>query len=113
MREIKFRAWDKDDNVMKSSRTLRELMVADPIHDQVIDDYVFDQFIGLHDKNGKEIYEGDIYTHGSVDIRYKVIYRGDQFIGNQIGNKSLAGITTWLPRIEVIGNIHENPELLK
>jgi len=71
------------------------------------------QFTGLTDKNGKDIYEGDIYTQGDKDIKYKVIFVDGQFVGNQIGNKSLAGLCHWIDRIEVIGNIYENPELLE
>ena len=55
---------------------------------------------GLKDKNGMEIYEGEIYHMGDQNIKYKVIYEQGQFVGNQIGNKSLAGLSYWLNRIK-------------
>ena len=66
------------------------------------------QFTGLHDKNGKEIYEGDIIRHKDMVKPYHVIYDGHQFTPND-GFRSLSYPKHW----EVIGNIHDNPELLK
>lgn len=80
-------------------------------YDQVIPESV-GQFIGMQDRNGKAIYEGDIYHQGDRSIRYKVIFDGCGFCGNQIGNKSLSGINHFHPNIQVIGNIHDNPDLL-
>jgi uncharacterized phage protein (TIGR01671 family) len=70
------------------------------------------QFTGLHDKNGKEIYEGDIvrYTdhNGQASIK-RVIYAAPCFRLQAYGNQ----VRTWHHHAEVIGNIHEHPELLE
>ncbi len=71
------------------------------------------QYTGLEDENGTEIYEGDIYTQGCENIRYIVVFNDCQFVGKQVENRSLAGLTYFSDEIEVIGNIYENPELLE
>ena len=71
------------------------------------------QYTGIKDKNGEKIFEGDIYIMGEESITYVVVFRGSQFIGKQIGSSSYAGLEYWEKDIEVIGNIHDNPELLK
>lgn len=80
------------------------------------------QFSGLHDKNGREIYEGDIIlTYGSKgdEIKHAVYYSDKEamFCTKLIGADMLGGSITqrWLDEFEfeVIGNIYDNPELLK
>ena len=63
------------------------------------------QFTGLCDKNGREIYEGDILQHESQK----------QSINTMKWNKHEASFTKFLPlrKFEIIGNIYENPELLE
>ena len=110
-RKIKFRAWDSKDKKM-----------FDPIHDVVT--FAFNlkcewieimQFTGLKDKNGKEIYEGDIISPvmmcGTITSG-TVIFHSGSFMAKQIGAEWLMDDLYRYDYIEVIGNIYENPELL-
>ena len=87
---------------------------------EVIPDTV-GQFTGLHDKNGKEIYEGDVIrSDGYSGARHYVGYRKEEamFVAFIIGTtpQDYCGVYQhWIDDFnkEVIGNIYDNPELLK
>lgn len=82
-------------------------------YDEIQGSFISSQFTGLTDKNGKEIYEGDIYHQGDKNITYTVVWHDSGLIGKQNSSTSYAGIQHWQDRIEIIGNIYENPQLLK
>ncbi len=114
-REIKFRFYDKTDKRMKYFDGIWNM--PDPSYD--FDD--IQQFTGLLDKNGKEIYEGDIVLGRFIldDVEdYIYLSLTDMERKNQSKTFLIEDIsylyTNPIPEdIEVIGNVHENPELLK
>lgn len=86
-----------------------------------IDSQVTMQFMGESDKNGKEIWESDILAPMDNDFRpeYKgnwvVIFDGGTFAAEGNSERISTWIPYWIPeeQIEIIGNIYENPKLLK
>lgn len=67
-----------------------------------------DLFTGLTDKNGKEIFENDVIEEGIIEFHNEYLgffVKGDFFEGE---NKPLYDI----PFVEIIGNVHQNPELI-
>lgn len=120
MREIKFRFYD---NVVK------EMIVPtkNERKDIILEKWEFNpkatelmQYTGLKDKNGTEIYEGDIVENASKDLKFQVVYEAPSFNCKWIDDISkryrehLTEPLAWNTYIicEVIGNIYENPELL-
>ncbi|MFB5454924.1 YopX family protein [Enterococcus avium] len=124
----KFRAWWIQDEVMTHIDTLEFLQggirVSDGCwHEKFLgDEVILMQSTGLKDKNGVEIYEGDI-----VKVTNHPFQKKEDSAGIEIDGDYLIGWSdhnlTWLagdlllyqlkPYIEVIGNIYENPELLE
>ncbi len=115
-REIKFKAWDKKRKVMIPCATVD--MEWHKMRTKEKDRYILVQYTGLQDKNGKEIYEGDIVNF-EREGNFVILWN----------NKNYAGVWTFSPisfqiyspcwygdwdnkKCEVIGNIFENPELL-
>ena len=146
MREHKYRAWDKENKKMYYSKghnsmndgdyCIHSLFIFELPRHQHIFNYDLMQYTGLKDKNGKEIYEGDIisdcFEHPDKEdnchylgpskkgiIKWNISHAGfyietDRW-ENDMYMTEITGPTTshqiiseW---IEIIGNIYENPEL--
>ncbi|MFW6047380.1 MAG: YopX family protein [Candidatus Woesearchaeota archaeon] len=105
-REIKFRAWDGKMHYpeKKDKRGRKIFMYFDNIM----------QFTGLKDKNGKEIYEGDIIhvKNNFEDFVGVVMYEPCSFFVNNDGENIYMIYSGNDVEIEIIGNKFENPELL-
>lgn len=136
-REIKFRAWDVQENKMNNSGTIGAGSGADvinisfngsvslqnaygldmgarnPTFDNASNRFVLMQFTGLKDKYGIDIYEGDIITDEERKDYALVIYSLDtcQFLLEycEIETQEFYEVNKWAI---VSGNIHQNPELL-
>ena len=128
----KYRAWDTKNNEMfKDIFAITEggeVVVVEQEFVTCAPDYVFVdhlvimQSTGLKDKNGKEIFEGDIITNGIdiVDIKrhqtlgfYTIVDGRESFFGDSISIEGFEEDVEEFTQItEILGNIYENPELL-
>lgn len=140
MREIKFRAWSVDcddfgrminlfdlfrDSKLYAKMKLHELAYASTDESIIGKGIIIPmQYIGRLDKNGKEIYEGDImkcdlklYLKGSdekIEIKHAVIYSDCSYkIQGYVEGKKVVSSWQNFNKWEVIGNIYENKELLE
>ena len=114
-REIKFRAWTGKE----TKEDFGYIRVSDGVaidwSEDHYEEWVVMQFTGLKDKNGKEIYEGDIAKEPDEDMA-TIVYIRDTFMADYklipIHYARKLNISHVWEDLEVIGNIYENPELI-
>ncbi len=106
MREIKFRAWDKEYKHMLLDMEEQPLSTLDK------DRFIIEQYTELKDKNGKEIYEGDviqcaIYPNGKKKEYLRLVYDFVKLPCEEYGNFIGYPDFTEYKELKIIGNIHE------
>jgi uncharacterized phage protein (TIGR01671 family) len=142
MREIKFRAWDTKQKRMfwprvleyapavgfwllsenkfmqrSSTKFKRKVNFIEPLNSANPKSAILMQFTGLKDKNGKEIFEGDIvksktHYYGNEKERQTIVEWQDDIENDSFGEPMTTGYVIYGGEWEVIGNIYENKDLL-
>lgn len=110
MRELKFRVYIPNHEKF-SYFGLNEFDYSDRYLDQ--HEYSVQQYTGLEDSKGVPIYEGDIVYVSYHNIKAEVIYDNNYCLFKLAGGNSLSFFKGNYSTLEVVGNINENPELLK
>jgi len=123
MREIKFRMWNPNTKVMVDLKKITPFALHPDLERDHLDGLFIPfrenmplmQFTGLHDKNGKEIWEGDIVKTINEEIG-KVVFSIGAFWAEYLWPHNwdpMAPAEIVRSDMKVIGNIYENPELLE
>lgn len=118
MREIKFRGkifggqWVYGDLFCQEDDEVRISPIEDHFFTALVHSETVGQYTGLKDCNGTELYEGDIVKTDYGRL-YKVLFIGGAFVGISSSPSFSFLETKFLNGTKVVGNIHDNPELMR
>ena len=128
MREIKFRAKRTDNGAWvygdlqhvqrintkeEAEQSGRHSEPAVRIANYDVDEQTIGQYTGLKDKNGREIYEGDILCYRDAKFQTHIVYHNGGFYFSHFGGTTFTAIGDHeINKFAVVGNIHDNPQLL-
>ena len=118
-REIKFRAWNRERMKEVLTWGFNEKFITTPKEVSPEKDFEVMQYTGLKDKNGKEIYEGDVCIHKQVagGLLSPSKAKNVQIVWTELHNGWICDdgkyqYSMQTSQLEIIGNIYENPDLL-
>lgn len=114
MRNFKFRAWDNFNANMTYSKILCDFFDDFQKLKEGGNNPLLMQYTGLRDMNGAKVYEGDLVKvpESSVNRVYIIVWQIDSFMKKPHQGDTYTGLSELTDCYEVVGNIHENPELL-
>lgn len=112
----KFRGWDREDHIMYDFMMMCfNVNLKNVLYRNKMTEFDVDMYTGLKDVNGKEIYEGDIVRYTRWTDKVGIVeYIQPEFELRNIGvNFDISPTLSMRHEMKVIGNVHENPELLE
>ena len=122
MKELKFRAWSNENNrycdfvtLDESRRWIGWIMSSGTY--LTTTDIILEQYTGLKDKNGKEIFENDIVEYTTCyygnEKRHRKVVEWEEWDSDDFGEPHNIGFFDLSENMEVIGNVHQNVDLLE